>query len=90
MVGTIVLPIVVGVLLGLIYTGLLIGPIMRRLGVFKPYTFLWTISSICLRMAVVAVAVCGMLHYSINHLILMMIAFYATVVALMIAYKGGR
>lgn len=79
----------VGVFLAGIYTLLLVvmttgSSIFSRM----PY-MLRIVGGVGIRMGIVAIAVMCMLLLSINHLILMMIAFYATVVIVMIAYKGA-
>lgn len=82
------LALITGIFLAIIYWGLLIVPTIGSFPFFSQ-PLLRIITGTVARLGLVALAAVCMLHYDLNHLILMMIAFYTALVVIMIAYKGG-
>ena len=86
---TFALAIITGIFLSIIYWGLLIVPTIGSFP-FLSKTIVGTITGAVVRLGLVGLAAYGMLHYGLNHLILMIIAFYTALMVIMITYKGGR
>lgn len=80
--------LITGIFLAAIYWGLLIVPTIGSFPFFSQPLVRMVMGSM-VRLGVVALAAVCMLHYGLNHLILMMIVFYTALVVIMIAYKGG-
>jgi|GEM_PF-6645296 len=80
----------VGVILAGIHITLLAMTVAGSTFFARIHPVMRIVGGMCLRMGIIALVVWCMLRLSINHLILMMIAFYATEVVIMIAYKGVR
>lgn len=78
-----------GILLSVIYWGLLVVPTIGSSPVFS-HTLTRSLLGMLTRLGLIGLAAYSVLHYGLNHLILMMIAFYTTLMLIMITYKGAR